>query len=84
MSDYEQKDNTGALFSNKENKTTDKHPDYTGSVVVNGKEMRIASWLNKSKSGVSYMSLKFSEHQPKSDAGSTFTSTATETAEIPF
>ena len=84
MSDYEQKDNTGALFSNKENKTTDKHPDYTGSVVVNGKEMRIAAWINKSKSGVSYMSLKFSDHQPKSDAGSTFTSTTTETAEIPF
>ena len=84
MSDYEQKDNTGALFSNKENKTTDKHPDYTGSVVVNGKEMRIAAWINKSKSGVSYMSLKFSEHQPKSDTDSAFTTTSTETAEIPF
>ena len=84
MSDYEQKDNTGALFSNKEKKTTEKHPDYTGSVKVNGKEMRIASWITESKSGMKYMSLKFSENQPKSDAASTFTSTTTATAEIPF
>ena len=45
MSDYEQKDNSGALFSNAENKKTDKHPDYTGNVMLNGKKMRIASCI---------------------------------------
>lgn len=84
MSDYEQKDNTGALFSNKEKKTTEKHPDYTGSVKVNGKEMRIASWITESKSGMKYMSLKFSDHQPKVDTGHTYTTTTSDTAEIPF
>ena len=84
MSDYEKKDNTGALFSNKENKTTEKHPDYTGSVLVNGKDMRIAAWLNKSKSGVQYMSLKFSEFQPKSEESNTLAYTSTESDQIPF
>ena len=27
MSDYERKENTGALFNNATNKKTDKHPD---------------------------------------------------------
>ena len=85
MSDYEQKDNTGALFSNKEKKTTEKHPDYTGNVMVNGKKMRIASWISESKTGMKYMSLKFSDHQPKTNTGNTYTSTATDdSAEILF
>ena len=32
----ERKDNPGALFSNAENKKTDKHPDYKGKAQVNG------------------------------------------------
>ncbi len=84
MSDYEQKDNSGALFNNAENKKTDNHPDYTGNVMVNGKKMRIASWIRESKAGKKYMSLKFSEFQPKNDTGHTYTSTATDDAKIPF
>ena len=42
MSDYERKENTGALFNNATNKKTDKHPDYTGNCKVNGKEMKIS------------------------------------------
>ena len=80
----ERKNNTGALFSNAENKKTDKHPDYRGKVMVENKEMNISAWLNTSKAGKKYLSLKFDDYKPQSDTGHTYTSTATETAEIPF
>tara|TARA_Y100000310_G_C20588026_1_gene766473 strand:+ start:770 stop:1030 length:261 start_codon:yes stop_codon:yes gene_type:complete len=51
------KDNSGALF--KEEKKTEKHPDYKGSCLVNGEQMYIAAWINESKNGKKYMSLSF-------------------------
>lgn len=49
MSEQNQnKDNSGTLFKNS-NKTSDKHPDYTGTINVNGKEFRLAAWENESK-----------------------------------
>jgi len=48
--------NSGALFKNK-NKESDKHPDYRGSINVNGKDFWISSWLKTSKAGEKYMSL---------------------------
>ena len=80
----ERKNNTGALFSNAENKKTDKHPAYTGKVMVENKEMNISAWLNTSKAGKKYLSLKFDDYKPQSDTGHTYTSTTTENAEIPF
>ena len=52
------KDNSGALF--KEEKKSDKHPDYKGQCVVNGQKMYIASWINTTEAGMKYMSLSFS------------------------
>ena len=81
----ERKDNTGALFSNAENKKTDKHPDYKGKAQVNGKEMNMSAWLNTSKAGNKYLSVSFDDYKPKTDAVNTFTSTATDSnAEVPF
>lgn len=57
---YEQKDNSGSLFKN-DKKETDKHPDYTGSVLVKGQQYFISAWLKKSKDGKPYMSLSFKE-----------------------
>ena len=51
------KDNSGALF--KEEKKTEKHPDYKGSCLVNGEQMYIAAWINESQNGKKYMSLSF-------------------------
>jgi uncharacterized protein (DUF736 family) len=51
--------NSGVLFKN-EKKDTDKHPDYTGKINVNGKDMRLAAWIKEGKSG-KFMSLKVSE-----------------------
>lgn len=49
MSNQEQnKDNSGVLFKNT-SKSNDKQPDYTGSITVNGKDLRLAAWENESK-----------------------------------
>ena len=81
---YEVKENQGTLFNVTAKKTTEKHPDYTGNCNISGSSMNISAWVNESKSGIKYLRLKFDDYKPKEDSGSTFTSTSTETAEIPF
>ncbi len=53
---YEQKDGQGSLFKNKR-KETDNHPDYNGSITINGVEHWLSAWLKESKGGQKYMSL---------------------------
>ena len=84
MSDYKTKNNTGALFNNSENKTSEKHPDYTGKAMVNGDLISIGAWINESKSGKKYLGLKFSELKPKTVESKEWTTTASDNAEIPF
>lgn len=68
----QQKNNTGALFKNTR-KETDNHPDYNGTVLVNGQHMWISAWLKESGRGTKYMSLSFkpkdSEPQQTYDTG---------------
>lgn len=60
---YQQKPNTGSLFVN-DKKETDKHPDYTGTALINGKEYYISGWRNIAKSsGKTYLSLAFKEKE---------------------
>ncbi len=68
MSNYEQKDNSGAMFVN-DKKESDKHPDRKGSAVVNGVEYWVSGWINESKNGSKYLSLKFSEKEQTHNAG---------------
>lgn len=42
--------NRGAIFKN-DNKTSDNHPDYRGTINVDGVEKQIALWLKTSKDG---------------------------------
>ena len=64
----EQKDNSGAIFKH-DKKDNDKAPDYSGKIVVDGVEKRIALWLNTSKDGTKkYFSVKISESQQQSNA----------------
>jgi len=55
----EQYDNTnsGAIFKN-DKKETDSHPEYKGSINVEGKEFWASVWVNTSKAGKQYMSIK--------------------------
>lgn len=55
---YEIKDNTGSLFRNNR-KEKDTHPDYNGSVKIDGHDMWISAWLKKDKNGQKYFSLAF-------------------------
>lgn len=55
MSDYDNT-NTGALFF-EQDKDSDRHPDYKGSVNVNGKEYWISAWDKVSKKGTNFISL---------------------------
>lgn len=59
MSSYEQKDNSGAMFVN-DKKESETHPDRKGSAMIGGVEYWVNGWINESKSGTKYMSLKFS------------------------
>ena len=56
----DQKDNSGALFSNKK-KQSENHPDYTGKCMVNGESMELSAWVKTSKNGEKYMSIAFKE-----------------------
>lgn len=56
----ETKNNSGAIFKN-DKKTTDKHPDYNGTIVVDGVEKKIALWVKESAKGTKYFSAAISE-----------------------
>jgi hypothetical protein len=44
------KEGSGSLFKNTR-KTTETHPDYTGSMMVNGKEHWLSAWVKEGKNG---------------------------------
>ena len=47
--------NRGVLFKN-DRKETEKHPDYKGSININGEEFWLSSWIKEGKTG-KFMSL---------------------------
>lgn len=60
---YEQKDNSGSLFKNK-NKVRANHPDYLGRALVDGKEFEISAWVKTAGpgskiAGEKYVTLSF-------------------------
>jgi uncharacterized protein (DUF736 family) len=65
--------NKGALFS-VDKKETEKHPDYTGSVNIGGKEYWLSGWKNKAKdTGKTYLALTIKEKEsaPRQSSEST-------------
>ena len=54
----ETKVNSGAIFKN--DKKSENHPDYRGTINVDGQEKEIALWVKQSAKGVSYFSVKIS------------------------
>jgi len=69
---FEPKPDTGVLFKNPK-KTTDKHPDYKGSMLIGGAEYWLSAWVNEVRSGErqgeKYMSIKFDLKDEQSGGG---------------
>ena len=59
MSEYQQKDNSGALFKN-DKKESDSHPDYKGSAMIDGSDYWVSGWINVSSAGTKYMKFSYS------------------------
>lgn len=67
---YEQKPNTGSLFRN-DRKESDSHPDYKGSALIEGLgECWLDAWINTTKDGTKYMSLKLKPKEARGYTGS--------------
>ena len=47
---YIPKEGSGSLFKN-DRKTTENHPDYTGSIMVNGSECYLSAWVKEGTKG---------------------------------
>ena len=47
---YTPKEGSGSLFKNIR-KTTDNHPDYNGSIMLNGKEHWLSAWVKEGAKG---------------------------------
>ena len=58
MTEYDDT-NRGALF--RAEKKSDKHPDYTGPLNVQGVDGFVSAWLKESRNGKKYMSLSWSK-----------------------
>lgn len=66
MSDYQQKDNTGALFIN-DKREKDTQPNAKGSALIDGVEYWVSAWTNTSSKGTKYQSIKFERKSEKFD-----------------
>jgi len=59
--------NRGSLFI-QENKQTEKSPDFSGNLNVEGKEYRLSAWKKTSKTGKKFLSVSISEPQTTGSA----------------
>lgn len=64
---YEIRENTGSTFKNQK-KETDKHPNVTGSCLIDGKEYWMSGWTKKDKNGNAWQSWSFKTKEEKQDA----------------
>jgi uncharacterized protein (DUF736 family) len=55
---YEMKPESGSLFKN-ERKEKETHADYRGECMIDGQAYYMDAWVNTSKNGKKYLSVKF-------------------------
>ena len=66
--EYQQKDNSGALFKN-DKKESDSHPDYKGSAMIDGSDYWVSGWINVSSAGTKYMKFSYSPKEQVHNSG---------------
>lgn len=59
--------NRGALFKN-DRKEKETHPDYKGSMTVEGKEYWASGWVKVTSNGGKYLSISLTAKEAKSEA----------------
>jgi uncharacterized protein (DUF736 family) len=64
MTEYDNT-NRGVLFREYE-KESEKHPDYKGSINIEGKDYWLSGWKQQSKKGANYLSLSVKPKEDKS------------------
>ena len=64
--------NTGALFKAKE-RATDKHPEYSGTINIEGREYWLAGWIKESPKVGKFFSLAVKPKDAKPDKPQTAT-----------
>jgi hypothetical protein len=74
--------NRGVLFKN-DRKENDKHPDYTGSMNVDGIEHWLSAWIKEGKKG-KFMSLSLRPKDEPKAAPKRVVDTSDMDDEIPF
>lgn len=75
--------NKGVLFKNNK-KETDNHPDYNGSINIDGTDYWLSAWINKDKNGNSYMSLSRGAAKDDQPGPSSQSMREDDSGEIPF
>lgn len=56
---YEQRDNSGSLFFNEEQREGKNDPDRQGSAVIDGRAYWVAGWIKKPEGKKQFLSLAF-------------------------
>lgn len=79
-----EKNNSGVLWKNSY-KEHDKHPDYKGDAIVDGKPKRLSAWIKTKADGEKFLSLSIEEPYLKPDQVPTIVQKrGDDTEEIPF
>ncbi len=60
--------NTGALFNDRD-KQSDKHPDFKGTINVDGKDYWLSGWNKRSQKGNDFISLSVQLKERKDVSG---------------
>lgn len=75
MSDFQQRDNSGSLFTN-QRKVKDTHPDFNGSVMIGGVKYFVSGWKKVARTGKTFISMAFTPKEDAFDLGDAPTPTA--------